>query len=126
MTPMQDDTDQTRRADDNLTWSQVELKLRVLLAEFRADLLAEIYARNIDPIKERVDLQDRFCSIQTQKLTTVETLLTEVVEAKLVRRMEVAESKMHAITTAVVVIGGATMASVGTLVVAMITHQLRL
>lgn len=113
-----------RREGDHMTWSEVEVRLRVLLAEFRAEMLADIYERNLDPLKDRVDLQDRLCALHAQELTTVHTLLDEVVEAKLIRRVEVAEARLSLIGKATTVIGGATVASLITFLTMLFTHQI--
>lgn len=58
---------------EELRWAEVENRLRVLLAEFRAELLADIYTRNLDPLKEEVEKQRDFCAVHSQELTEVKT-----------------------------------------------------
>ena len=115
-----------RREEDHLSWAQVEYRIRVILAEFRVELLSDIYSRNIDPLKDRVDLQDKYCAMHSQQLTQTTTLLNELVEAKLIRRVEVAEARIAMGQKFQAVIGSAALTAIVGLVLMLLTHQIHL
>ena len=115
-----------RRTDEQLSWDQIENRLRKILAEEFTRFKVDIYERSFDPLKQEVEKQAEFCAKHSQDLTRVETLTQEIVDAKLIRRVEVAEARIGLIGKATVVIGTIAGTAVGGLLVAILTHQLKI
>ena len=113
-----------RHEDAALSWDQIENRMRRIIREEVDAIRVDILERSVEPLKDRVDMQDRYCAQHSQELTEVRTLLNEMVEAKLIRRIEVAEARISLIGKSTVVIGTIAGTAIGGLIVAILTHQI--
>ena len=113
-----------RHEDAALSWDQIENRMRRIIREEVDAIRVDILERSVEPLKDRVDMQDRYCAQHSQELTEVHTLLNEMVEAKLIRRVEVAEARISLIGKSTVVIGTIAGTAIGGLIVAILTHQI--
>ena len=113
-----------RHEDAALSWDQIENRMRRIIREEVDAIRVDILERSVEPLKDRVDMQERFCSAHAQELTEVHTLLNEVVEAKVIRRIEVAEARISLIGKSTVVIGTIAGTAICGLIVAILTHQI--
>lgn len=118
------DGPERRHEDAALSWDQIENRMRRIIREEVDAIRVDILERSVEPLKDRVDMQDRYCAQHSQELTEVHTLLNEMVEAKLIRRVEVAESRISLIGKSTVVIGTIAGTAIGGLIVAILTHQI--
>lgn len=115
-----------RRGDDSLTMDKVENRLRKIISEELDKLRIDIYDRSFRPLQARVDSQEQFCQQHTNSLTHIETLVEEVVDAHLIRRMEVAEARIGIISRATVVIGTIAGTAMTGLIIGLLTHSIKL
>lgn len=117
-----------RRAEDLVAhiWPELENRLRKVMEESMEKLELRIYERSFDPLKERVDMQDRFCAAHSQELTKAQTLLGELVDAHLIRRLEVAEARIGVLNKTAVVLGTISGTALGGVIMGLLTHSITL
>lgn len=108
------------------SWAAIELRIRKVLDEFRVEFIKEVYTRSIDPLAARIEHQEQQCSEHSQTLSVNDALLKELTDAKLIRRVEVAESKLRTYGAATIVLGGATATCLLGLLTLILTHQVTL
>ena len=113
------------RRESPVSWAEIEVGLRKIVAEELGKLEIRIYERSFDPLKAEVEAQKSYCDQHSQRLTAAETVLGEIAEAKLIRRVEVAESRLSLIGKSTVMIGGGVIACVTGLIVAVLSNHLR-
>lgn len=111
---------------ENLTMDMVENRLRRVISEEIDKLRVDIYDRAFQPLRERVEKQDEFCQMHTNSLTHIQTLVDEMVDAKLIRRLEVAEARLYLIGRATVVIGTLSGTALTGLILGIMTHSIKL
>ena len=118
--------DGPERREYPVSWAEIEVGLRHILADELSKLEVRIYERTLTPLIADVKAQSEYCDQHSQRLTAAETKLQDLVDAKLIRRTEVVESRLALVGKATVVTATIAGTAIGGILVMLLTGQLQL